>query len=137
MNSEIMSKYVPDESVIVNGFLRKLAESELGGSEIVLPNILIARFETQAKEGKDSGLVGLTELLRLRKLADEGWIRLSFAGGYLTPESNSVGAGIRQIAAETDSTLLTSDEIMADVARVEGLKAVSYTHLTLPTKRIV
>ncbi len=122
MNSEIMSKYVPDESVIVNGFLRKLAESELGGSEIVLPNILIARFETQAKEGKDSGLVGLTELLRLRKLADEGWIRLSFAGGYLTPESNSVGAGIRQIAAETDSTLLTSDEIMADVARVEGLK---------------
>lgn len=51
MNSEIMSKYVPDESVIVNGFLRKLAESELGGSEIVLPNILIARFETQAKEG--------------------------------------------------------------------------------------
>jgi ATPase len=122
-----MEKYVPDASIIINGFLTRLVERELAASEIIVANAVIAQLEHQAKLGKDSGLSGLAELRRLQELAEQGRIKLSFTGERPSAEKMAgadVGAldvEVREMARAQGATLLTSDAVMAEVARIEGL----------------
>ena len=123
-----MAKYVPDANIIINGFLTRLVEGELAGSEIVVANAVVAQLEHQAKLGKDSGLSGLAELRHLQELAEQGKIKLSFAGERPSIEQmaganfGAIDAMVREIARTQDAALLTSNAVMAEVARIEGLE---------------
>jgi len=123
-----MVKYVPDASVITNGFLTRLVEGELAGSEIIVANAVVSQFEHQAKMGKDLGLGGLAELRHIQELAGEGKVKLSFAGERPSVEQISGGDfgaiddRVREITRAQGATLLTSDAVMAEVARIEGLE---------------
>lgn len=123
-----MVKYVPDASIITNGFLTRLIEGELAGSEIIVANAVVSQFEYQAKLGKDLGLSGLAELRHIQELAGEGKVKLGFAGERPSVEQISGGDfgaiddRVREITRAQGATLLTSDAVMAEVARIEGLE---------------
>jgi ATPase len=116
-----MKKYLPDETVVLNGMLRERVEKE-GDCEVVVPNLLLDYFESQAREGKDSGLVGLAELSRLKGLSEEGRIRLSFWGEHGLPEEGGLSRYLRETSRTADSVLLTSDPVTAELARIEGVR---------------
>ncbi len=117
----MVKRYLPDETVLLNGMLKRRVEEE-GDCEVVVPNLLLAHLEAQAREGKDSGLVGLAELSHLKKLSEEGRIKLSFWGERELREEGSLSRLLREAAGESDSVLLTSDQVTAELARIEGLR---------------
>ncbi|TDA29945.1 MAG: ATPase [Hadesarchaea archaeon] len=116
-----MRKYLPDETVVLNGMLRERVERE-GDCEVVVPNPLLDYFESQAREGRDSGLVGLAELSRLKALSEEGRIRISFWGEHGVPEEGGLSRYLREASRMTDSVLLTSDPVTAELAKIEGVR---------------
>jgi len=115
-----MKRYLPDDSVILNGLLRERVERE--ECEVVIPNLLLDYFEAQAREGKDSGLVAMRELSRLKELEERGSLRLSFWGEHGLPEERILSRLLREACRQADCTLLTSDPITAELARIEGVR---------------
>ncbi|HID60304.1 MAG TPA: ATPase [Hadesarchaea archaeon] len=134
-----MTKYVPDASVIINGFLKRLAEGELVGSEILVPNAVVAQIEYQAKQSRDSGLIGLAELGHLQKSSNERGIKLSFVGDRPTAEELSsanftIDAEIREIARSQGAVLITSDAVMAEISQMEGIETRYLEHSRVEEK---
>lgn len=133
--------YVPDTSVVVDGRVTRLVEGgELRDCEIIVPNLVVAELEHQANSGKDSGYSGLAELRRLRNLADEGRVKLSFVGDRPTSdqlagaEFGAIDAAIRDVAREHGAVLITSDVVMAETGRVEGLEVMYLKPLPVERK---
>ncbi len=126
IGSKMINKYVPDISTVINGRITQLVDSgDLKGSKIVIPNVIFSELEYRAGLGKDSGFGGLAELKRLKGFAEEGVIQLSFVGDRPSVEevsSNMVRSLVRDIVQEQDATLITSDEVTAEAAEVEGLE---------------
>lgn len=122
----MIETYVPDISTIINGRITQLVDSgELKGSKIVIPDVIFSELEYRAGLGKDSGFGGLAELKRLKKFAEDGIVQISFIGDHppveeITP--NQIRSLVRDIAQEREATLITSDEVIAEAAKVEGVK---------------
>jgi ATPase len=121
--------YVADTSVIVDGRITRLIESgELQECEAIVPNLVLAELEYQANLGKDSGFSGLAEMKRLRELASQGKLKLSVVGERPTTdqlagtEFGAIDAAIREVARKHGATLITSDGVMAEAGRAEGLE---------------
>lgn len=118
--------YVPDVSTIVNGRITRLVESgELERGEIVIPNVILAELEHRASLGKDSGFSGLAEIKRLKGFAEDGVVSLSFVGERPAVEDiapSKIRSNIRTICEGQGATLITSDEVMAEAAEIEGSK---------------
>ncbi len=137
-----MSKaYVVDTSVVVDGRISRMVEGgELRDCEIVVPQAVLAELEHQANSGRDSGFSGLAELRRLREFADQGRVRLSFAGQRPTADqlagaaAGAIDAAIRDLARERGAVLVTSDAVMAEVGRVEGLEVMFLKPLPVERK---
>jgi ATPase len=137
-----MSKvYVVDTSVLIDGRISRMVEGgELRDCEIIVPRAVLAELEHQANSGRDSGFSGLAELRRLRELADRGQVELGFAGQRPTPDqlagaaAGAIDAAIRDIARERGAVLVTSDAVMAEVGRVEGLEVMLLKPLPVERK---
>lgn len=129
----IFLKIVPDTSVIIDGrisHLINIGEIETGEynkTEIIVPEAAIAELESQANQGREIGLSGLTELQKLCKLAEEGKISIRFTGPRPTLEQVKLANGgeidalIRQVAIDNNARFITSDTIQSEVARAKGL----------------
>ncbi len=125
-NNETDRVYVPDISTVVNGRITQLAESgEILKSKVVVPRVIFNELECRAGLGKDSGYSGLAELRKLKDLSDRGNIEFSFKGDNISSIEELPNAEIRRlirdVALETGGTLVTSDEVMAEAAEVEGI----------------
>jgi ATPase len=137
-----MSKvYVVDTSVLIDGRISRMVEGgELRDCEIIVPRAVLAELEHQANSGRDSGFSGLAELRRLRELADRGQVELGFAGQRPTTDqlagaaAGAIDAAIRDIARERGAVLVTSDAVMAEVGRVEGLEVMLLKPLPVERK---
>ncbi|MEM2889970.1 MAG: PINc/VapC family ATPase [Candidatus Hadarchaeum sp.] len=120
-----MRSYVPDASALIGGHLTRLINSgELKECRVMVPKVVVAELEREAKLGRDSGFSGLAELRRLKQLSEQGRISLELVGeqpSLVGPEDN-LAASVREIARANGAVLATSDEVMAEVARVEGLE---------------
>ncbi|GAA0467718.1 PINc/VapC family ATPase [Halococcus dombrowskii] len=123
---------VPDTSAVIDGRVSERAASGgLSGETVAIPEAVVAELEAQANDGQETGWEGLDELQRLADLADDGEIEIDYIGRR--PEASerhsadegSVDALIRDLAADHEATLLTSDEVQSEVARATGL-AVEY-----------
>ncbi|MEM3452219.1 MAG: PINc/VapC family ATPase [Candidatus Hadarchaeum sp.] len=120
-----MKSYVPDTSALMDAHLTRLVKSgELQGCRILVPKVVVAQLEHEAKLGKDSGFSGLAELRRLKQFSEEGKIELELVGDRPTAEviAATVGAGVREVARAQGAVLITSDEVMAEVGQIEGLE---------------
>jgi ATPase len=123
---------VPDTSAVIDGRVsERAANGALSGETVAVPAAVVAELEAQANDGRETGWEGLDELQRLADLADNGEVEVEYIGRR--PEASergsagegSIDALIRDLAAEHEATLLTSDEVQAEVARATGL-AVEY-----------
>ncbi len=118
-----MKIIVPDTSVIIDGRITKLVKKkEFKNCRVVVPEAVVAELENQANKGRESGFSGLEELESLRELAKEGVIELEFYGRRpLVSELKDVDDIIRNVAKEVNGILITSDKIMASIAKSKGI----------------
>lgn len=121
-------RIVPDTSVIVDGRITRLVEDgELDGAEILVPEAVVAELEAQANRGRETGLAGLDELARLQDLEITGQVTVMFVGDRPSLEaielaaSGEIDAMIRDVAAEHEAKLLTSDRVLAAVCGATGI----------------
>ena len=129
---------VPDTSVVIDGRVstRIAADADpdsggegkgFAGATVVVPEAVVGELEAQANEGRDTGWEGLDELQALVELADEGTVDVEYVGRRPEAiEKRDAGEGeidalIRDIADDRDATLVTSDDVQAEVARAKGL----------------
>ena len=129
---------VPDTSVVIDGRVSTQvaadadADSEgegmgFAGATVVVPEAVVGELEAQANDGRETGWEGLEELQALVELADEGTVDVEYVGRRPDAiEKRDAGEGeidalIRDIAADREATLVTSDDVQAEVARAKGL----------------
>jgi ATPase len=123
--------FVPDMSAVMEMRISRLVESgELLGCDILIPNAVLAELEHQAMLGRDSGFSGLRELNRLRELSESGKISMRYMGERPPPQYLSdsklglLNAMIRDDARNNSAAIITSDPVMAEVCRAEGIEVV-------------
>ncbi|MFB6106995.1 MAG: PINc/VapC family ATPase [Halobacteriaceae archaeon] len=121
-------KVVPDTSAVVDGRVsERVADGTYEGATVYVPEAVVAELEAQANDGRTTGWEGLEELQRLVEAADEGRATVEYVG--TRPSADQAGAAaegeldavIRDLAAAHGATLLTSDDVQAEVARAKGL----------------
>lgn len=123
-----MTNYVPDTSVIIEGFVSKLIEKKEIAGTLLIPNAVVAELESQANKKREIGFLGLDELKKLQELKKNKVIDLRFIGTRPTNDqiklakSGEIDALIRQIAYEEDAVLITADRVQSESAAVYGLK---------------
>lgn len=125
---------VPDTSVLVSGRLSHLVEQgELERVEIVIHEAVLAWLEQQAIQGRETGVTGIDEVARLQELAGPGELAIRFEGERPLPadlenETDLEVRGLaRELAADLDGELVTSDRVQSHVSRARGL-SVWYLH---------
>ncbi|TFG11060.1 ATPase [Candidatus Heimdallarchaeota archaeon] len=123
-------KYAPDTSTIINGqFLKHLEEQEKVES-IIISRVVIAEIENMANQAKTTGMAALEELQRIRDYCARTAVELLIDGYRPTVNQikgapgGELDAQIRDLAAEYDAILITSDRVMAEIGKAEGLAVV-------------
>lgn len=130
---------VPDTSVVIDGRVSERVNSEsveqndgaseidFTDAEIYVPETVVGELESQANAGRSIGWRGLDELQRLADLDSEGTIQVTYVGRRATGEEISradrgeIDAIIRDVAAEYDATLVTSDIVQSEIAEAKGI----------------
>ncbi|MFB6310398.1 MAG: PINc/VapC family ATPase [Salinirussus sp.] len=119
---------VPDTSVVIDGRLSARVDAgEFAGETIIVPEAVVGELESQANDGRATGWEGLAELRRLVDLEQDGVIDVEYVGRRPDAlERREAGEGeidalIRDLAAKHDATLVTSDDVQAEVGRAKGL----------------
>ncbi len=122
--------YVADTSVIIEGIISRMVKEGKIRGRIVVHKVTISELENQANQGKVVGFLGLKEVNRLRKLANEGLIKFEIVGerpriqDIKYAHTGAIDAIIRDLAWELNAILITSDRVQAEVARALGVKVL-------------
>ena len=122
-------RVVPDTSVIIEGMLSdeiKKGKAEVG--EIIIHEGVLSELEHQANLNKETGWIGLDEIIELKKLAEKKKFNITFSG--TKPRASEIrhaklgeiDSMIRDLAYETDATLFTADKVQAKVAEAKGIR---------------
>jgi ATPase len=129
---------VPDTSVVIDGRVSERIEADadpdsevegtgFAGATVIVPEAVVGELEAQANDGRETGWEGLEELQRLVDLDADGTIDVEYVGRRPDAvEKREAGEGeidalIRDVAQDRDATLVTSDDVQAEVARAKGL----------------
>ena len=119
---------VPDTSAVIDGRVSERVDAgAYEGATITVPEAVVGELEWQANEGHDTGWEGIEELQRLVELGDDGVITVEYygqrpsAGQIHGSDEGDIDAIVRDVAADLDATLLTSDVVQAEVSRAKGL----------------
>jgi ATPase len=121
----------PDTSVIIHGQLRKEIEKAEEKIEIVIPLAALDELQAQASKGREIGFIGLEEIKKIKDIAKQKNIEITFAGERPSLEdiklakSGRIDALIRETAKQENAILYTCDYVQALVAEAEGV-AVKY-----------
>ena len=123
-------KYTPDTSVIINGQFLKYLSTQDDVETIILSRVVLAEIENMANQAKTTGMAALEELQLMRDFCAKNGYNI-LIDGY-RPTGNQIrgapprelDAQIRQIALEHQSVLVTSDRVMAEIGKAEGLVVV-------------
>jgi len=124
-------EFVPDTSVVIDGRVsERVADGEFAGATVVVPEAVVGELEAQANAGRETGWEGLAELKRLVDLEDRGEISVEYVGRRPEAvEKREAGEGeidalIRDVAADRGATLVTSDDVQAEVAQSKGFEVL-------------
>ena len=121
-------KIVPDTSIIIDGKLSELMNDEEVEAEIIIPEFVVDELENQANRGQETGYQGLKEIKKVREIAEDKGLDLSFEGRKPTEEeinmasNGRIDALIRDVAEEQDAKLYTGDIVQARVAEAKGVE---------------
>ncbi len=138
--SESKIPFLVDTSAIINQRILKLIQKGTLGEkpEILLSQIVISEIENQANQKKESGIIALGTLMTLKRMEKEGTIILRMVGERPTLDqislnpSGELDARIRMDAKKNGAHLITSDQIQAELAEVEGIPLTFVMHKEKP-----
>ncbi len=122
--------YVPDTSAVIEGVVSKLIRDGVVRGRIIIHKAVLAELEHQANQGRATGYAGLEEIKRIKKLADEGYVRFEIGGEKPRPSDiryagyGAIDALIREYAFEAGATLITGDRVQALVAEAIGMRVI-------------
>ncbi|MHA2357336.1 MAG: ATPase, T2SS/T4P/T4SS family [Candidatus Heimdallarchaeaceae archaeon] len=123
-------KYVPDTSTIINGQFLKYITQQDDVDEIILSRVVIAEIENMANQAKATGMAALEELQLMRDFCAQKGIGIIIDGHRPTYNQirgafiGELDAKIRELAEEYQAVLVTSDRVMAEIGKAEGLVVV-------------
>jgi ATPase len=119
---------VPDTSVIIDGRVSERVDAgEFADATVSVPEAVVDELESQANAGRETGWEGLEELQRLVDLDEAGTITVEYVGRRpeaaekRAADEGDIDALIRDLAADREATLVTSDAVQAEVARATGV----------------
>ena len=123
---------IADTSAVIDGVLSHSIDSGRYSPSsdlltIVIPEAVLAELENQSNSRLETGISGIDELLTLRKMDDDGKIRLQFAGNRPTFEQikgahlGEIDALIRKTALDTGGLFVTADKVQAVIGKTKGL----------------
>jgi len=118
--------YIPDISVIVAGILSRIVREGKIRGKILIPKEIITYFESAAKKGIATGLVGLEELAKLREnIPEEIGVEIEVIDsglkslGELTEDD--VNNVIRDLAKRYGARVITRDPLQQLICKVLGI----------------
>ncbi len=127
----MVNKVITDTSIIIDGKISQMIEKgELKDIELIIPLAVLDELQAQASKGKEYGFIGLEEIKKFRRLADEKKFKIRFTGERPTMDdiklarSGRMDAIIRDVAKSEGGTLYTADYVQALVAEAEGVPVV-------------
>jgi len=122
---------LPDTSAIIEGFISRSIESKkLVVKTIMLHEAMIAELESQANKNRETGYLGLEELIRIQNLAKEKNIKLEIIGErpnefeIKQAKSGEIDNLIRYSAESIGATLITGDIVQSLVAKAKAIPVV-------------
>ncbi|MFO7965978.1 MAG: PINc/VapC family ATPase [Archaeoglobaceae archaeon] len=127
-----MKKYVVDTSVLIDGRVSQMLVKDQIGGTIIIPESAMAELESQANFGKISGIQGLEEVERIKKLSKEKEFELLYLGDRPTLEQIRMSRGgeidhlIRKVAESEKAILITSDNVQHHVAVSRGIESLFF-----------
>ncbi len=122
---------LPDTSAIIDGFLSKAIESgKLKVKTIILHEAMFAELESQANKNRETGYLGLEELIRLQNIAKKNKILIDKIGDrpgefeIRRAKSGEIDNLIRDTADLKKATLITGDIVQSLVAKAKAIPVV-------------
>ncbi len=126
-----IEKIVPDTSVIVEGLVSsKIEKKEIVPKSVIIHEAVLAELEHQANQNKETGVLGLEELNKLRELSKKLEFNLEFSGkrpnAYEIKYARlgEIDSLIRELAYNENASLMTSDKTQARVAEAKGIHVI-------------
>jgi len=120
-----LNKITLDTSVVIDEYISKsLLNNSISFNEVIVPIPVIDELQAQANKGLEKGLIGLKELQKIRELSEKYNYKITILGEKPTLEQIRLAKHgyidylIIKIARDTGSTLLTSDRILYETAKV-------------------
>ncbi len=133
MNKKVIDieKLVPDTSVIIEGLVSsKIEKKEIVPKSVIIHEAVLAELEHQANQNKETGVIGLEEINKLRELSEKLGFKLEFSGKRPTAYEikyarlGEIDSLIRDIAYNENASLMTSDKTQAMVAEAKGIHVI-------------
>jgi len=117
---------VPDTTVIIDGKLSQLVESGgLKDATVLFAEAVMVELEVLANAGRHSGFTGLREVEALRRLGEDGRVKVEFTQEEVPCEPEiPMDALVRKVAQRENATLVTSDRVQSMVAGAVGCKVL-------------
>ena len=126
-----VEKLVPDTSVIIEGLVSsKIEKKEIVPKSVVIHEAVLAELEHQANQNKETGVLGLEEINKIRELSKKLGFNLEFSGKRPTAYEikyarlGEIDSLIRELAYNESSSLMTSDKTQAMVAEAKGIHVI-------------
>ncbi|MHA1707655.1 MAG: PINc/VapC family ATPase [Candidatus Heimdallarchaeaceae archaeon] len=122
--------FVPDTSTIINGQFLKYVSKQKDVESIVLSRVVIAEIENMANQAKTTGITALEELQLMRDFCAKNGVSLIIDGARPNvyqirgAPGGELDAKIRELADEYNAVLVTSDRVMAEIGKAEGIAVV-------------
>ncbi len=126
-----IEKLVPDTSVIIEGLVSsKIEKKEIFPKSVIIHEAVLAELEHQANQNKETGVIGLEEINKIRELSK----KLEFSLGFSGKRPNAyeikyarlgeIDSLIRELAYNENASLMTSDKTQARVAEAKGIHVI-------------
>lgn len=122
-----LSALVADTSIIdARVITRLVAEGDLYGSTILVPDVVLEEIHRQVEKGASRGNSGLDELTALRELTETDIVNLEIVTAEIhinTEDNVAVDQSIIRIAKKHDVPLCSADETLLKFAEAAGVTA--------------
>ncbi|MBU3941784.1 MAG: PINc/VapC family ATPase [Nanoarchaeota archaeon] len=126
-----VEKLVPDTSVIIEGLVSdRIKKKEIVPKSVVIHEAVLAELEHQANQNKETGVIGLEEINKIRELSKKLEFNLEFSGkrpnAYEIKYARlgEIDSLIRELAYNESASLMTSDKTQAMVAEAKGIHVI-------------
>jgi len=126
-----IEKLVPDTSVIIEGLVSsKIEKKEIVPKSVIIHEAVLAELEHQANQNKETGVIGLEEINKIRELSKKLGFNLKFSGkrpnAYEIKYARlgEIDSLIRELAYNENASLMTSDKTQARVAEAKDIQTI-------------